>query len=601
MCASVIAVWGEEPPDPAKDKAKQQESLAAALKEYNSPDKVKSLLPFLDSPYAEISTTALAALRELPAYYVFGPALDALRARTRVAREYAAEALGTAGNDDAVLPLVKVILNDPQDPVRQKALNSLLNLASRDRLISNFSEVMQQEGVGPYHIRAAGAMGYVGLGSDRAVTQLVQRLKIIRIWPAGPRVHAFFGELFTYIKDFDIVLTNAQFSWTMPDPVPSTIYSGVVLDVRITKVEEFITIEREVIMHSLGRISGNDFGQDSKRWLDWWAGENSKTLAQRYAEKKAEIAKSEAARKEGGIDAGKRLQLGVWCKNQKQEKEAVQEFTAVLAKDESDTSAATNLRDMGFAFYEDRWQEIPKVLPLGERAVHVLLNQLKTYDETKRQEASAQLAGSDAVFKFRPFIKTLQADPVPSIRAYTAEGLAGTGERNVVSYLVKASLEDESEAVRTSAFNALAKFGIRESIPWYAYFLESSPDTTALLRTTKILGEIGVGDRLAAVALLRQLFWLNSATNPEMKAANLSLPYLQALGVHQKDTLTFGSVIIELPDKKLGAPRTQGSLKMPDDILVKATAEALSKITGQNLGTDYTQWSAWWNKIQPDK
>ena len=62
----------------------------------------------------------------------------------------------------------------------------------------------------------------------------------------GQRAHIQMSDQFTYIKDYDIVLVNAQFSWTMPDPIPGVTAQGTILDVRPTVSADLKYISMEL-------------------------------------------------------------------------------------------------------------------------------------------------------------------------------------------------------------------------------------------------------------------------------------------------------------------------------------------------------------------
>ncbi|MFH1228575.1 MAG: HEAT repeat domain-containing protein, partial [Planctomycetota bacterium] len=579
-----------------EDKAKQQALLDTTLKEYNSRDKAKTLLVLLNSSEPEIKNTALKAIEELPEYCKIDPAVNALRSKLLGIRESAADILGAAGAEESVIPLFNALINDPCETVRQKSLNALLKLTTREKLIINLADVMKQEGTGPYHIRADAYMGDIGQGSDRAVNDMAARAQIIKMWPAGPRAHIFFGDIFTYLKDYDMVLINSVYSYAMPDPVVSTVAGGVTLDIRVTKVEEFITLERRIISNSLGSVSGRDYEEDAVGWVNWWSEENRKPCAQRYLERKAEMEQPALAKKGGPSDIEKRLKLGTWCKYQKQEKEAVQEFTAVLAKDAANAAALGNLKEMGYAVYGGQWQSVAQTLPSGEKSVFELVNQLKFRDESNQKEASAQLSGIDPIFKLRPFIKTLQADPVESARAYAAEGLAEVKEPKVVMpYLVKASIEDEAESVRTAAVKSINKLGAKESIVWYIYYLDKNPEPTVLGRAIEMLGNVAINDKLAIIELLRQMYRIDSAIRNAPAALNMLPPDMQYFDAGWINNITAGAVIIELPNKQLNPVKNPAPLKDTAEALLKVAGEALAKVTHQNFGADYVQWLKWWN------
>ncbi len=581
----------ETKPAPTKKsivtKAKQRQILDATLKDFHSEAKVKTLLAFLVSPHAEIKNGALKALRELPACYQINPLLEVLPANIPVIREYASTTLGTLGKEESITPLFQAVLKDPYEKIRKNALNSLLKLTSQARLIKLLNQALKQEGCGPYHIRAAGCLGEIGYNSDIAINALVERLKIIRIWPPGPRAHIIFQEQFTYIKDYDIVQSAGPAGISSADPVADTVYSGIVFDVKVIRVEEYIEIERDVVSQSLDNITGLAYGQDMNQWVQWWGKEQQKGLIKRYKGKKLAI-KQGSGTTPAHTDTEKHLALGIWCRIQKLQQEAVGEFTTILKQDPKYKGALAQLKEMGYVFYHDQWRPLGEVFPHQERLIIRLLDYLKFYDPKKSKEARAELEAIEPFYKLRPFIKYLQVEPWDKIRDYIVKELATTEEPKVIPYLVKTSLLDDSETVRNNAFDSIAKIDPQASIPWYIYFLDNNPGAPATLRATRILGEIGSLDSRVITALLRRMYRINLGNQAAQNIPAPALPKMFTLDTDKKENLLLGTVKIEMPDIELADIKTEEQLN--------SVASSLAKVTGKNFGKDYTSWNTWWQE-----
>ncbi len=578
--------------EPGVELAQQQKLLNSALDQYDSQAKAKMLLPFLVNPFPEIKDAALKALKELPACYKLNPVLEVLPVKAPPLREYASAALGNFGAEEAITSLFQAVLNDPYEQVRQNALNSLLKLTTKEKLINRFSNVLKDENCGPYHIRAAGALGLIGRYNDQATVHLIERLEVILTWGSGPRVHVFFGKNTSYVQDLEVIASQQAIAY---EPIIKTLFSGVCLDVKVVRVQEFITIERQIICRALANITAKDFGEDNQQWVKWWSQERGKPLTQRYREQKADIEKSEADRTENDIDIEKRLGLATWCWTQKQEKKAVRELATLLTKIPDNTLALNNLKQMGYGLYQDQWRPLDQIFLLQEKSVYDLLNQLKfySYETKKREEALARLDKTELIYKMRPFIKVLQIDPVDSMRSYAAQELAEIKEPKAIPYLVKASLIDRSETVRTNAFNSVKQIGTKESIPWYIYFLESNPGASTTIRASEILGEIGTRDQRTIIALLRCLYQLNLKPKATKNIPAPTLPKMFTLDTDKKEKLLLGTVKIEMPDIKLTDIKIEEQLK--------TVGKTLARVTGQAFGSDYEQWISWWQKYNSKK
>ncbi|MEK7866099.1 MAG: hypothetical protein AAB434_05405, partial [Planctomycetota bacterium] len=115
-------------------------------------------------------------------------------------------------------------------------------------------------------VRAAEAIGVIGGGYVGAVEVLIKELFIT--YGSSQRVNIFFATQTAYVRDFDIEIAQAA---VIADPIPGTVASGVVLDTTVLRIQEkMIVIERRVIGDALGKLTGEDFGDDAKAWARWW-------------------------------------------------------------------------------------------------------------------------------------------------------------------------------------------------------------------------------------------------------------------------------------------------------------------------------------------
>jgi hypothetical protein len=91
------------------------------------------------------------------------------------------------------------------------------------------------------------------------------------VWDDFGRGFFFQGEQRSFIKDYNLVSGGTGFQIIeVADPEVSTVTTGVVLDVKVRKVEMVARVR------ALREITGQDFGADVKKWREWWKSEGGK-------------------------------------------------------------------------------------------------------------------------------------------------------------------------------------------------------------------------------------------------------------------------------------------------------------------------------------
>ena len=199
-------------------------------------------------------------IRVLPEEVVINPLLKAASRGSENERFVASHLLGNLKSTRRVKPLYRRALADPSWAVREAAVDSLKR---RDdgTTIGPFLRVLLQAPKAQHRVYAAEALGQ--LGDRRAVKGLMRALRAAGDNPKA-RANLTITNQVSYLKDFDVeVAQNA----VIADPVVGLAQEGVVLDVAVVAV----TVQRRVIGTALGRLTGQAFGGDHRKWAAWWA------------------------------------------------------------------------------------------------------------------------------------------------------------------------------------------------------------------------------------------------------------------------------------------------------------------------------------------
>ncbi|MEE9395054.1 MAG: hypothetical protein V3W41_21405 [Planctomycetota bacterium] len=206
-------------------------------------------------------------LRGLPEEVITNPLLKAAAKGSRNERLVASRLLGNLKTTRRVKPLYRRALADPVWSVREAAVQSLKR---RDdgSTIGPFLKVLLQAPRAQHRLYAAEALGQ--LGDRRAVPALLRALRAAGDNPVA-RSNLTFTRQIAYIKDFDVEVAQGA---VIADPIVGIVQEGVVLDVALVA----ITVQRRTIGAALGRLTGQNFGGDHRKWSAWWA-KNKATFA----------------------------------------------------------------------------------------------------------------------------------------------------------------------------------------------------------------------------------------------------------------------------------------------------------------------------------
>jgi len=155
--------------------------------------------------------------------------------------------------------LVQAAVKDQLKAVREAAFASLKAVAepgTGDRFVPFLRSHSLEE-----RVRAAGALE--AFPARRAVPVMIVNLQ--KVWDDFGRGYFFQGEHRAFIKDYNLVSGGTGFSIIeVADPEIATLTTGVVLDVKVRKVEA------NAYARALKAITGEDFGPDPAPWRKWW-------------------------------------------------------------------------------------------------------------------------------------------------------------------------------------------------------------------------------------------------------------------------------------------------------------------------------------------
>ena len=204
------------------------------------------------------------------------PLYEALARQKDVAkRQLLVDALSRIGGDEAAGRLVDVMAADPNEAVAVQAQMALRTVESEKAMLKMGS--LLKTGDELARNRVAMAMGDAGSGAIESVPSLIRNLitleeRIIHHEPTeSQRAWIATGTVYAYVSDVEPIVSEASVAF---NPVISYLTSGCVLDVKATvepwKEHVWVTVRHQGVLDSLIRITGRDFGWDSRAWYRWY-------------------------------------------------------------------------------------------------------------------------------------------------------------------------------------------------------------------------------------------------------------------------------------------------------------------------------------------
>ena len=217
----------------------------------------------LISPDERTRHYAAEALATMPKEALFRPMVAALQGGAVAARVAAVEGLcDRIGTEEAIAAVIRTSVMDQDESVRNVAVSHLAALESPDTIYP----YLRALGSSYPAVRTNAAHAIGNLGDIRGVETIVKRLNMVA--GGGSRVNFQSLKQISYIRDFDVEI--AQLS-QVGDPVVGIVREGVILDVRVYKVERDMTvIEKRALTGALRKLTGESIGDDTKAWTSWW-------------------------------------------------------------------------------------------------------------------------------------------------------------------------------------------------------------------------------------------------------------------------------------------------------------------------------------------
>ncbi|GEM_PF-3164990 len=238
--------------------------LAYAQKRSNRERAVRVYVEVATSQDAALRTEAEALLAEIPSAERAPQYVKLLEHPYHIVRTYTASHIAELKDKKSVAPLYKMALGDVYAPAREASVHALADMLGPNETVRGLGEaVFSEQALARMRaIEGIGKLGFVG-----GVEVIIRRIKLVG--GGGPRSYFYHAEETAYIRDYDVEIATAAAAY---DPIIGTVVDGVVLDIKVLRVEEEMTIiERRVVNGALEGLTGmaNKKG-NMDGWLAWW-------------------------------------------------------------------------------------------------------------------------------------------------------------------------------------------------------------------------------------------------------------------------------------------------------------------------------------------
>jgi HEAT repeat protein len=306
-----------------------------------------------------------------------------------------------------------------------------------------------------------------------------------------------------------------------------------------------------------------------------------------------------------------RLKLARWCLDRKMQKEAVEEYHKILAQapDHEDARLGAGYRKLGDQWVtEDAWftakglvrhrgrwmtpeqrdlevsleeqKELEKALAAKVRA---LIEKAKSGDEKKRTAAADELGGIDDKHKVKAYVEAV-ASTSPHLRRLVIPELGRMKEASAAKPLVRRSLWDDEEDLRTAAYAALKAI--------------AHPDTALLhvpfLAEESISARIRCVDQMAAFPDRRAAPYLVEALENSLETEKAAQQYGEQMTamMNRQMVLRDGSRVTLPTVVRIRPDFTDKKMQAKLDAEQASLASTLATITGERHGEDVARWRA---------
>jgi len=319
-------------------------------------------------------------------------------------------------------------------------------------------------------------------------------------------------------------------------------------------------------------------------------------------------------------DPEARVELALWAKKRRLDKEAELEFEQILEIDPDNATARRNLGyeklagrwvqseeaklARGMVEYQGRWmtpQEKQRLLAVKVRLatkqkVEELFNRMRKAEPYERDALQQTLYGVRTPYSAHYVVKYIR-DRNPALREIATTTLGKLKDKSVVSQLVEVAMGDPESAVRRQAGKALGAIGDLSGTLRLAPYLAHSRKL-ARIRAARALEEMG--DVRAVPYLIEGLF-------VKIRIVSELDPFHRPDRGNSTTTNTAGGLSTRTTSPGLTKTTTGGtSLNLGGEPVQytyeenKAALEALQKLTGQDFSYSKSQWRDWWEASKDD-
>ena len=217
-----------------------RESAVRALRAVDDQDAVLAELTveLRSQSLRRRSFAALALGRLQPGAELKNLLMHAVLDPSEEARRASAQALAATGDPAVLVPVIRA-LNSNSSRVRAQASEALGNAG-------------MEHAVEPLVLHLANLNAVQASNPQRRV----------------PHGNIFVGKQFAYVQDFDVEVAQFQ---AVADPQVNVLIEGDVLDAGVHSIGEFrFTYESRVARGALAQLVGESPGYTNRAWLDWW-------------------------------------------------------------------------------------------------------------------------------------------------------------------------------------------------------------------------------------------------------------------------------------------------------------------------------------------
>ncbi len=261
-------------------------------------------------------------------------------------------------------------------------------------------------------------------------------------------------------------------------------------------------------------------------------------------------------------------------------------------------------RAKGFVRHQGRWmtaQEFAEATrperekaeqQAGEARVLRLLAGVASGDETRAAAARRQMLAEEARYKLAPLAQALRSKPT-ALRLYAAETLARLRDPLGVPALLKRTVEDPEESVRTAAALALKEIGSPSTIEPLVRALDSRYSDVRV-RAAEAIGYLG--DELGYPAVIMRWEGRSGDFPRVYFSQTKQISYIQDFDVEVAQTSFIADPIVGVLQE--GVVNAVKVLATEQSFTFERAAyhRSLARLAGTDLGEHVGEWRAWWEK-----